>query len=73
MRELEAPSPRTRDPAEPPASTRPVMFDVSKHIKLVLPFQEREVDKYFLHFKKIAMSLGWPRAAATERTCWESS
>ena len=37
------------------------MFDVSKHIKLVLPFQEREVDKYFLHFEKIAMSLGWPR------------
>ena len=25
-------------------------FDVTKHIRLVPPFQEKEVDKYFLHF-----------------------
>ena len=29
-------------------------FDVTKHIRLVPPFQENEVDKYFLHFKKVA-------------------
>ena len=29
-----------------------VHFDVTKHIRLVPPFQEKEVDKYFLHFEK---------------------
>ena len=28
-------------------------FDVTKHIHLVPPFQEKEVDKYFLHLKKL--------------------
>ena len=28
-------------------------FDVTKHIRLVAPFQEKEVDKYFLHLKKL--------------------
>ena len=31
-----------------------VHFDVTKHIRLVPPFQEKEVDKYFLHFEKVA-------------------
>ena len=61
MRELETPAPRRESsPVEHPL-TRPASFDVSKHIKLVPPFQEREVDKYFLHFEKIATSLEWPR------------
>ena len=56
MKELETPVPaRTRSPSE--SSGRRATFDVSKHIKLVPPFQEREVDKYFLHFEKIATSL----------------
>ena len=29
-------------------------FDVTKHIQLVPPFQEKEVDEYFLHFEKVA-------------------
>ena len=29
-------------------------FDVSKHIRFVPPFHEKEVDTYFLHFEKIA-------------------
>ena len=29
-----------------------VHFDITKHIRLVPPFQEKEVDKYFLHFEK---------------------
>ena len=36
-------------------------FDVTKHIRLVPPFQEKEVDKYFLHFEKVAENLKWPR------------
>ena len=34
-------------------------FDVAKHIRLVPPFQEKEVDKYFLHLRseKVAENL----------------
>ena len=35
-------------------------FDPSKHIRLVPPFQDKEVDKYFLHFEKVAGRLDWP-------------
>ena len=38
-----------------------VHFDVTKHIKLFPPFQEKEVDKYFLHFEKVAENLKWPK------------
>ena len=34
-----------------------MVFDVTKHIRLVPPFQEKEVDKYFLHFEKVAENL----------------
>ena len=37
------------------------IFDVTKHIRLVPPFQEKEVDKYFLHFEKVAENLKWPK------------
>uniref|UniRef100_T1HQU6 SCAN box domain-containing protein n=1 Tax=Rhodnius prolixus TaxID=13249 RepID=T1HQU6_RHOPR len=36
-------------------------FDIARNIKLVPSFQEQHVDKYFLHFEKIACSLGWPQ------------
>ena len=36
-------------------------FDVTKHIRLVPQFQEKEVDKYFLHFEKVAENLNWPK------------
>ena len=36
-------------------------FDVTKHIRLGPPFQEKEVDKYFLHFEKVAENLNWPK------------
>ena len=36
-------------------------FDVTKNIRLVPPFQEKEVDKYFLHFEKAAENLNWPK------------
>ena len=36
-------------------------FDVTKHVRLVPPFQDKEVDKYFLHFEKVAENLNWPK------------
>ena len=36
-------------------------FDVTKHMRLVPPFQEKEVDKYFLHFEQVAENLKWPK------------
>ena len=39
-------------------------FDVTKNIRLVPPFQEKDADKYFLHFEKVASSLKWPKE------CW---
>ena len=38
-----------------------VHFDITKHIRLVPSFQEKEVDKYFLHFEKVAENLKWPK------------
>ena len=42
-----------------PVDTKAVV-DVGKHICFVPSFQEVEVDKYFMHFKKIAASLKLP-------------
>ena len=42
-----------------------IHFDVSKHIRLVPPFQEKEVDKYFLHFEKVVENLKWPKKHST--------
>ncbi|KAL2078791.1 hypothetical protein ACEWY4_026476 [Coilia grayii] len=36
-------------------------FDVTKHIKLVPPFVEKDVENFFLHFEKVALTLRWPR------------
>ena len=36
-------------------------FDVTKHIRLVPPFQEKEVDKHFVDFEKVAENLNWPK------------
>ena len=36
-------------------------FDVTKHIRLIPPFQEKEVEKYFLHFEKVAENLKCPK------------
>ena len=37
------------------------VFDVTKHIRLVPQFQEKEVDKYLLHSEKVAENLKWPK------------
>ena len=44
-----------------PISSSSVKFDVSKYIKLVPPFHEADIDKYFLHFEKVAQNLEWPK------------
>ena len=36
-------------------------FDVTKHIRLFPPFQDKVVDKYFLHFEKVSENLNWPK------------
>ena len=36
-------------------------FDPARNIRLVPTFQEKEVDKYFAHFEKVADSLYWPK------------
>ena len=38
-----------------------VRFDITKHIRLVPLLQEKEVDKYFLHFENVAENLKWPK------------
>ena len=45
-----------------PPPDRSSAFDPARNIRLVLPFQEKEVDKYFAHFEKVADSLTWPEA-----------
>ena len=38
------------------------IFDVTKHIRLVPPFQEKkEKISTFLHFEKVAENLKWPK------------
>ena len=42
-------------------SDRDSIFDPARNIRLVPPFQEKKVDKYFAHFEKVADSLTWPK------------
>ena len=35
-------------------------FDLGKNVRLVPPFNESEVDKYFQHFERVAQILKWP-------------
>ena len=48
-----------------PSHSRQAEFDVTKQVRFVPPFQETEVDKYFLHFEKVASSLSWPKQVWT--------
>ena len=44
-----------------PPSDKASAFDHARNIRLVPPFQEKEVDKYFAHFEKVVDSLNWPK------------
>ncbi|KAK0155661.1 Retrovirus-related Pol polyprotein from transposon 412 [Merluccius polli] len=35
-------------------------FDVSRNIRMVPPFNEREIEVYFTHFERVAVTLQWP-------------
>ena len=54
MREIEM-----QERANQPKQKIEYNFDVTKHIRLVPPFQEKKVDKDFLHFEKVAEN--WPK------------
>ena len=56
MREMEM-----QERANQPKQKIEYNFDATKHIRLVPPFQEKEVDKYFLHFEKVTENLNWPK------------
>ena len=47
--------------SRPTGTSSSSTFDITKHIRLVPPFQKVEVDKYFLHFEKVAENLKWPK------------
>lgn len=40
--------------------TAPSSFDVAKHVRLVPPFQDKDLDSYFVTFERTAQSLDWP-------------
>ena len=44
-----------------PPKDKASAFDPAGNIRLVPPFQEKEVDKYFAYFEKVADSLNWPK------------
>ena len=50
---------------EPHTAVAKEGFDFTRHVKMVPSFQEHEVDKFFLHFEKIAANLHWPSGART--------
>ena len=47
--------------SDPGVEKSSAKFDVTKHIKFVPPFQQVDVDKYFLHFEKVAGNLKWSK------------
>ena len=64
---LSATSPQVKSiPLETPeggttTTTSKAVFDVGKHIALVPPFREGEVDSYFHAFERIANTVKWPK------------
>ena len=63
IKEMELKSAQATIAAQTPSVS--LTFDPSKSVRLVPSFQEKDVDKYFLHFKKITLSLEWPREVWT--------
>lgn len=57
-----APMPTSSSPAAAVTdSVSALVFDASKHINLVPPFMEAEVDCYFTAFERVAATLQWPK------------
>ena len=65
MKELELKGKDVLENKEPHTAVAKEGFDFTRHVKMVPSFQEHEVDKFFLHFEKIAANLHWPSGART--------
>lgn len=65
LKELELKSKTVPTVTENSAGAAKETFDFTSHVKLVLPFQEHKVDKFFLRFEKIAVNLHWPSEVQT--------
>ena len=61
LKEIEAKMNLEKEKLDKGSSGSSQHFDATKNIRLVPKFQETDVDKYFLHFEKIADSLKWPK------------
>ena len=53
-----------------PTSGRSSAFDPARSIRLVPPFPEKEVDKYFAHFEKVADSFELAQRNLLNRWCY---
>lgn len=42
-----------------------LIFDVGKHIRLVLPLNEKDVNKYVIVSERVVSTLNWPKAMWT--------
>ena len=63
IKEMELKSAQATIAAQTPSVS--LTFDPPKSVRLVPSFQEKDGDKYFLHFEKIALSLEWPKEVWT--------
>ena len=64
LKELELRSASTVTIEETERAVAP-SFDITKHIQFVPTFSKTKLDKYFLHFEKVACSLKWPEESWT--------
>src|SRR4029434_7898471 len=58
--ELELAAKRTQ-----PSPSRAPSFDITKNVRMVPPFSEQEVDRYFPYFERVATTLKWPKETWT--------
>ena len=65
IKELELKGKDVLENKEPHTAVAKEGFDFTHHVKMVPSFQEHEVDKFFLHFEKIAANLHWPSGVRT--------
>ena len=58
--ELKKSTPVSTSESSPSTASAPPSFDVSRQVRLVPQLHKQEMDKFFLHFKKVVTSLHWP-------------
>uniref|UniRef100_UPI003590198A uncharacterized protein n=1 Tax=Myxine glutinosa TaxID=7769 RepID=UPI003590198A len=66
LKELDVMKERGEVPSMPTGSTPSQnTWDVGRHVRLVPPFNEKEVANFFSHFEKVAQLLNWPEESWT--------